>query len=120
MARLTRRDVLRTAGLTLAASAAARLSVLAQAPGSVMRTLSAYMTDAAGRALPSEVLEHATHHILDTFAAMISGSELAPGQAWTPWKTAHTAVSHRAHTRRLVQAHQGSTTKRDPRNETVH
>ena len=81
MARLTRRDVLRTAGLTLAASAAARLCVLAQAPGSVMRTLSAYMTDAAGRALPSEVLEHATHHILDTFAAMISGSELAPGQA---------------------------------------
>lgn len=81
MARFTRRDVLKTAGLTLAASAAARLSVLAQAPGSVMRTLSAYMTDAAGRALPSEVLEHAKHHILDTFAAMISGSELAPGQA---------------------------------------
>ncbi|MEQ1910769.1 MAG: MmgE/PrpD family protein [Vicinamibacterales bacterium] len=81
MSRFTRREVLKTAGLTLVASAAARLSVLAQPPGSVMRTLSAYMANAAGRALPSEVLEHAKHHILDTFAAMISGSELAPGQA---------------------------------------
>ena len=81
MSRFTRREALKTAGLTLAASAARRLSLLAQAPGPVMQTLSAYMANAAGRALPSDVVEHAKHHILDTFAAMISGSELAPGQA---------------------------------------
>jgi 2-methylcitrate dehydratase PrpD len=39
------------------------------------------MSDAAGQALPREVVEHTTHHILDTFAAMMSGSELPPGRA---------------------------------------
>jgi len=39
------------------------------------------MSAAAGRALPAEVVEHTKHHILDTLAAMISGSELQPGQA---------------------------------------
>jgi 2-methylcitrate dehydratase PrpD len=47
----------------------------------VMRTLSAYMSRARERALPSEVIEQATWHVLDTFAAIISGSELSPGQA---------------------------------------
>ncbi|THD60929.1 MAG: MmgE/PrpD family protein [Bradyrhizobium sp.] len=50
-------------------------------PGPVMSTLSAYMGAAAARALPDEVAEHAKQHLLDTFAAMISGSELPPGQA---------------------------------------
>jgi 2-methylcitrate dehydratase PrpD len=53
----------------------------AQAPGPVMSALSAYMGAAAKRALPDEVTEHAKYHLLDTFAAMISGSELPPGQA---------------------------------------
>ena len=39
------------------------------------------MAAAAERALPAEVVENAKHHILDTFAAMVSGSELPPGQA---------------------------------------
>jgi len=47
----------------------------------VMTTLSAYMSRARDRALPSDVTEHATWHILDTFAAIVSGSELAPGRA---------------------------------------
>jgi len=47
----------------------------------VMTTLSAYMSRARDRALPSDVIEHATWHILDTFAAMVSGSELSPGRA---------------------------------------
>jgi len=47
----------------------------------VIEELSAYMSDARNRALPAEVLEKAKHHILDTFAAMISGSELPPGKA---------------------------------------
>ncbi len=46
-----------------------------------MAKLSLYMSEAAGRALPDEVTEKAKQHILDTFAAMISGSELAPGRA---------------------------------------
>jgi 2-methylcitrate dehydratase PrpD len=81
MTRITRRDVLKTAGLTVAAAAVPRVGLFAQAPGPVMLTLSTYMADAAGRALPPDALEHAKHHILDTFAAMISGSELPPGQA---------------------------------------
>ena len=46
-----------------------------------MEQLSTYMSEAATRALPEEVLEKARHHILDTFGAMISGSELRPGRA---------------------------------------
>ena len=46
-----------------------------------MATLSAYMAAAKDRGLPPEVVEKAKHHILDTFAAMISGSELPPGRA---------------------------------------
>jgi 2-methylcitrate dehydratase PrpD len=46
-----------------------------------MSTLSQYMSNAAARALPADVVEHAKHHIVDTFAAMVSGSELPPGHA---------------------------------------
>lgn len=87
--RVTRRDVLRTAGLTLAAAAVPRVGLFAQAPGPLMLTLSTYMADAAGRALPPDAVEHAKHHILDTFAAMISGSELPPGQAALRFARAH-------------------------------
>jgi 2-methylcitrate dehydratase PrpD len=45
-----------------------------------MAALSTYMSEARGRALPDEVVEKAKHHILDTFAAMVSGSELVPGR----------------------------------------
>lgn len=57
--------------------------VLAQAsgPSRVMTALSAYMAEAGKHALPDEVTEQARYHLLDTFAAMISGSELPPGQA---------------------------------------
>src|SRR5246127_3147514 len=47
----------------------------------IMQQLSAYMSAAGTRALPDEVVEKAKQHILDTFAAMISGSELPPGRA---------------------------------------
>ena len=46
-----------------------------------MTTLSGYMAAAKDRALPAEVIEKAKHHILDTVAAMVSGSELPPGRA---------------------------------------
>ncbi len=47
----------------------------------VMQQLSAYMALAGTRALPDDVTEKAKEHILDTFAAMISGSGLPPGRA---------------------------------------
>src|SRR5260370_7169921 len=46
-----------------------------------MQQLSGYMSAAGTRALPEEVVEKAKQHILDTFAAMISGSGLPPGRA---------------------------------------
>jgi len=39
------------------------------------------MSEASVRALPDEVVEKAKQHILDTMAAMISGSEIRPGRA---------------------------------------
>jgi 2-methylcitrate dehydratase PrpD len=46
-----------------------------------MSALSAYMSAAGTGAIPTEAAEHAKHHLLDTLASMISGSELLPGQA---------------------------------------
>jgi 2-methylcitrate dehydratase PrpD len=45
-----------------------------------MRKLSAYIAAALRRPLPRAVVEKTKHHILDTIAAMVSGSRLAPGQ----------------------------------------
>ena len=45
-----------------------------------MRELSAYIASALRRPLPPAVLEKTKHHILDTIAAMVSGSRLAPGK----------------------------------------
>jgi len=46
-----------------------------------METLSKYMSEAAGQTLPDEVVEKTKQHVLDTLAAMISGSNLPPGSA---------------------------------------
>ncbi|HEY3152953.1 MAG TPA: MmgE/PrpD family protein, partial [Candidatus Binatia bacterium] len=45
----------------------------------VMSQLSAYIAAALRRPLPAAVIEKTRHHILDTIAAMVSGSRLAPG-----------------------------------------
>ena len=45
----------------------------------VMQAVSAYIAAALKRALPKEVVEKTKHHILDTIAAMVSGSRLLPG-----------------------------------------
>lgn len=50
------------------------------ANSAVMNTLSKYMSEAAERKLPDEVTETTKQHVLDTLAAMISGSKLLPGQ----------------------------------------
>jgi 2-methylcitrate dehydratase PrpD len=90
---LTRRGLLELAGLALASAAfpsgvavaerrvAQDEAAPSQGISPVMEKLSTYMAEAAARALPDEVVEKAKHHILDTFAAMISGSGLPPGRA---------------------------------------
>src|ERR1700681_2806946 len=78
---LSRRSLLQRAGWTVAAAALPRRVFAADNVSPVMAKLSAYMSEAGGRALPEEVVEKAKHHILDTFAAMISGSDLPPARA---------------------------------------
>ncbi len=76
---LSRRELLYSAGGFLAAGAAR-----AQAPppnvSPIMTRLSTFMSAAAATPLPPEVVEKTKHMILDTIAAMISGSELPPGR----------------------------------------
>ena len=50
------------------------------ATSSLMTTLSTYMSQAAARKLPEEIVEKTKHVILDAVAAMISGAELPPGK----------------------------------------
>ena len=78
---LTRRSLLQGAGWAVAAAALPDRLLAAESISPVMAKLSAYMSEAAGRALPEAVVEKAKHHILDTFAAMISGSDLPPARA---------------------------------------
>ena len=67
--------------LAARAQAPGRRPAQAAAAGPVMNTLASYMAAARSRALPEEVVEPAKYHLIDTLAAMISGSELPPGQA---------------------------------------
>jgi 2-methylcitrate dehydratase PrpD len=46
----------------------------------LMRELATYMSRALRKPLPREVVEKTKHHLLDTIAAMVSGSRLAPGR----------------------------------------
>jgi len=46
----------------------------------VMQRLSAYIAQAGRTRLPPAVVERTKHHILDTIAAMVSGSRLLPGR----------------------------------------
>ena len=79
---VTRRTVLQAGGGLLAAAALrSPVHAAVTAPISqIMTTLSSYMSEAAGRKLPDAVVEKTKHLILDTLAAMISGSELPPGR----------------------------------------
>ena len=78
---MTRRTLLQHTGWITAAAAfpqLARAAVNDVSP--VMEKLSTYMAEAHNRALPDNVLQETKHHILDTIAAMASGSELPPGR----------------------------------------
>ena len=88
---MNRRSLLSLTAMTTAGLALSRTRVVAQAsdPGPVIDALSAYMSAAGTRALPEDITEHAKHHLLDTLASMISGSELLPGQAALRYIRAH-------------------------------
>ena len=89
-ARFTRRGLLQSAAAFGVAAALPGRAAKAANPGaSVIGTLSTYMSEAQRRSLPSEVVEKAKHHILDTFAAMVSGSTLAPGRVALEFARAH-------------------------------
>lgn len=82
---LTRRSVLKTAGFLAAAAALPAWTEAADreaagASADVTGTLAAYMSEAGDRRLPAEVAAAAKEHILDTFAAMISGTDLPPAR----------------------------------------
>jgi 2-methylcitrate dehydratase PrpD len=89
-ATLSRRSLFGLAGLAVAAAAlpagaeaakpSSSSSTTVQGVSPVMDKLSTYMSQASERALPEEVIEKTKQHILDTLAAMISGSELTPGR----------------------------------------
>jgi 2-methylcitrate dehydratase PrpD len=97
---VSRRRVLRGAGLAVTAALFPRAAGLANAapqqpgpslqPGQtradfpvsdVTRQLGTYMSQARDRALPTEVVEHARLHILDTVASMVSGADLPAGRS---------------------------------------
>ena len=94
---MTRRAVLQRAGLVIATAAlpvdrrvhASSAAEPARQSGAgdghpvseITAKLSSYMSEAGDRPIPDTVLEQAKWHILDTIAAMISGSELQPGRA---------------------------------------
>jgi 2-methylcitrate dehydratase PrpD len=80
---LNRRTLLRMSMTAAVGFSLSHTRALAQAvrPETMIDALCAYMSAAATRALPAEVAEHAKQHLLDTLAAMISGSQLLPGQA---------------------------------------
>ena len=86
-ASLTRRNLLQSAGWAVAAAAIPGITghgsalLAADTVSPAMVRLSTYMSEARDRALPDDVVEKTKHHVLDTFAAMMSGSQLPPGRA---------------------------------------
>lgn len=88
---MNRRSVLGMSMMTAGGIYASQARVFAQSspPKTEMDALSAYMSAATDRELPADVAEHAKYHLLDTLAAMISGSQLLPGQAALRYVSAH-------------------------------
>jgi 2-methylcitrate dehydratase PrpD len=77
----TRRGLLqRAAWIFPAAAFLPRWVSAAQEVSPVMAQLSTYMAAAASSALPEKVVQDTKYHVLDTVAAMVSGSELPPGR----------------------------------------
>jgi 2-methylcitrate dehydratase PrpD len=79
----TRRSLLQASAALGAGLLAPPLRAASEAPliSPEMNRLSAYMSAAGNAALPDDIVEHVKHHVMDTLAAIVSGSELGPGQA---------------------------------------
>ncbi|WP_317623985.1 MmgE/PrpD family protein [Granulicella mallensis] len=85
---LSRRDLFYGASLAIAAAVVPGWSLAQEANSSIhtfpavsiMEQLSGYMAEARSRPLPADVIERTKEHILDTLAAMVSGSELPPAR----------------------------------------
>lgn len=89
MTPLTRRSWLGGATATLSSAAFPWGTTLKAQPNTITAQLAAYMSGASVRDLPAEVAEKTKHHILDTFAAMISGFDLPPGRIALKYAQAH-------------------------------
>jgi 2-methylcitrate dehydratase PrpD len=77
----SRRGLVRSAAAVAAAAAMPRsIRAAPEDISPVMTKLSTYMSEAGGRALPDQIVQETKYHILDTLAAMVSGSELPPGR----------------------------------------
>jgi 2-methylcitrate dehydratase PrpD len=77
---LTRRSLLQRMAILAAAGVFRPLAALAADEISpAMTKLSEYMSNARNHPLPESALQETKNHVLDTFAAMVSGSELKPG-----------------------------------------
>src|ERR1700678_3022461 len=89
---VTRRSfVVATAGAVVGLSNALPSSAASTSLSPAIGRLSSYMSEAGQGALPEEALEHTKRHVLDTFAAMVSGSELPPGRFAINFARAHSA-----------------------------
>ena len=80
----SRRELFKLLGTGLVGAGVGPLSAgrqrSAATAGDITSTLATYMSEASTRKLPDEVVEKTKHVVLDTFAAMISGSDLPPGR----------------------------------------
>jgi hypothetical protein len=100
--RLTRRHFVHgMAGVSAAVALPRRARAEA---GEVMARLSVYMSEAGNRPVPDRVMAEAKYHVLDTLAAMISGSELPPGRAALQFARAY---GDRGTALKLNRTHQG-------------
>ena len=77
---LTRRRLLKHGAYATAVGMFPKRTYGAEEISPVMAKLSTYMSEAGDRALPDTVTREAIHHILDTIAAMVSGTQLDPGR----------------------------------------
>jgi 2-methylcitrate dehydratase PrpD len=75
----------------VAAATALPLAAASTSISPTMTKLSSYMSEAGGQPLPEEAIEHTKRHILDTFAAMVSGADLAPGRFAIKFAREHSA-----------------------------
>jgi 2-methylcitrate dehydratase PrpD len=75
----------------VAAAAALPLAAAGTSPSPAMARLSSYMSEAGSQPLPEEISEATKEHIIDTFAAMVSGADLPPGRFAINFARAHSA-----------------------------